>query len=88
MSDVTCPYCKAEQEICHDDGYGYEEDESHEQACTGCDKAFKFTTSILYVYEVECQEGDHDMEPSGDKWPDMYECDKCDFFEKRTNPTE
>ena len=24
-SDVECPYCGAEQEINHDDGYGYDE---------------------------------------------------------------
>ena len=88
MSDVNCPYCKAEQEINHDDGYGYGEDESHEQQCVACNKEFKFTTSILYVYEVECQKDDHDMEPSGGKWPDMYYCTKCDFYEKRAAPTE
>jgi len=33
MSDVTCPYCRDEQEINHDDGYGYEEDKEHEQDC-------------------------------------------------------
>jgi hypothetical protein len=30
-----------------------------------------------------CQDGDHDMEPFGEKWPDMYECTKCDFYERR-----
>ena len=28
MYDVECPYCGAEIEINHDDGYGYEEDET------------------------------------------------------------
>ncbi|TQV71618.1 hypothetical protein FLL45_20935 [Aliikangiella marina] len=83
MSDVKCPYCGEEQEINHDDGYGYEEDERHEQYCVGCNKTFKFTTSITYNYEVFCQKEDHVMEPFGDKWPGMYECEKCDFYEKR-----
>lgn len=83
MSDVTCPYCGAEQEINHDDGYGYEEDRDHEQNCVECNKTFKFTTSISYNYEVQCQDGDHDMEPFGDKWPHMYQCKKCDFYERR-----
>ena len=83
MSDVTCPYCGTEQEINHDDGYGYEEDRSHEQGCTDCCKTFKFTTGISYNYEVECQASDHDMEPSGARWPDMYECKNCDFYEVR-----
>jgi len=32
MSDVECPYCGADVEINHDDGYGYTEDCLHEQA--------------------------------------------------------
>lgn len=83
MSDVTCPYCGTEQEINHDDGYGYEEDGEYEQDCVDCDKAFKFTTSISYHYNVYCQDGDHDMEPFGDKWPHMYQCKKCEFYERR-----
>lgn len=83
MSDVKCPYCGNEQEINHDDGYGYNEDEDYEQHCVSCDKAFKFTTTISFSYSVQCQEGDHDMMPFGDRWPDMYECSKCDFYEKQ-----
>ena len=83
MSDVTCPYCAAEQEINHDDGYGYDERSDHEQECIECGKTFKFKTSISYNYEVYCQNDDHDMEPFGDKWPNMYECSKCDFYERR-----
>tara|TARA_Y100000310_G_C20019265_1_gene506637 strand:+ start:233 stop:496 length:264 start_codon:yes stop_codon:yes gene_type:complete len=83
MSDVICPYCKTEQEINHDDGYGYEESVEHEQNCVNCSKYFKFTTSISFSYEVMCQDGDHDMEPFGDEWPDMYQCKNCDFYERR-----
>ena len=84
MSDVKCPYCEHEQEINHDDGYGYEEDGDYEQHCRKCDKEFKFTTSISFSYEVKCQEGDHDMEAFGEEWPNMYQCTKCDFYERRT----
>ena len=83
MSDVKCPYCGKDQEINHDDGYGYEEDEIHQQQCVSCDKTFKFTTSTSYSYEVECQDVDHDMQPFGDRWPGLYGCEKCDFFERR-----
>ena len=51
--DVNCPYCGYEQDICHDDGYGYEEDGNHSQECAECEKTFGFTTSISYDYEVE-----------------------------------
>jgi hypothetical protein len=33
MSDVKCPYCGTEQEINHDDGYGYDEGKYYEQEC-------------------------------------------------------
>jgi hypothetical protein len=83
MSDVTCPYCGKDQEINHDDGYGYEEDGDYEQECTDCYKSFKFTTSISFSYTVSCQDGDHDFEPFGPKHPGMFQCTKCDFYEKR-----
>lgn len=87
MSDVKCPYCDAEQEINHDDGYGYEEGEEHEQHCYNCEKEFKFTTSISFNYEVMCQDDDHVMQAFGDKWPGMYQCEKCDFCERREEVT-
>lgn len=80
MSDVKCPYCGEEQEINHDDGYGYEEGKDHEQDCS-CGKSFVFTTFISFCYDVECQSGDHVMEPFGDSWPNMCQCEKCDFYE-------
>lgn len=52
MSDVNCPYCGADQEINHDDGYGYEEDSIHQQECVECDKTFTYTTSISFSYDV------------------------------------
>jgi hypothetical protein len=87
MSDVTCPYCEAEQEINHDDGYGYEEGEKHEQECFTCEREVNFTTSISFNYDVFCKDGDHVMEPFGDKWPLMYECENCNFFERRKDET-
>ncbi len=87
MTDVTCPYCKEDQEIDHDDGYGYDEDGDHEQDCS-CGKTFKFTTTISYNYEVECQEGEHKMEPFGEKWPDMFQCANCDFYERKESDND
>jgi hypothetical protein len=80
MSDVKCPYCGNEQEINHDDGYGYEEDRDYEQQCDSCDADFHFTTSISYHYDVYCQEGGHDMEPLGYSQPGMIQCTKCDYY--------
>ncbi|GAB0154398.1 hypothetical protein MnBA_37980 [Marinobacterium sp. BA1] len=88
MSDVKCPSCQADQNINHDDGYGYDEDSDHKQVCNKCGYEFKFTTSIIYSYSVHCQEGDHDMQPFGIKWPGMFQCSKCDFFERREENLE
>lgn len=53
MSDTNCPYCDAEVEINHDDGYGYEEDRPHEQYCGNCDKNFVYHTHISFDYHAQ-----------------------------------
>ena len=82
MSDVSCPYCKHEQEINHDDGYGYEDGEEFEQECTNCDEPFKFTTDISFSYSVYC-DGDHEMAHCGVQHLKIWNCKKCDFCEVR-----
>ncbi len=66
MHDVNCPYCDAEIEINHDDGYGYEENEAHEQECGKCVKVFIYETSISFhydVYKADCKnDGEHKWE--------------------------
>ena len=63
---VYCPYCDEEQDIDHDDGYGYEEDVICEQDCSKCGKTFVFTTSIMYHHEAfkcPCKNGgEHKLE--------------------------
>lgn len=60
MKDVECPYCGHEIEVCHDDGFGYEEDTLHEYQCPKCEKYFVFTTSISIhhtSYPADCLNG-------------------------------
>lgn len=68
MSDVDCPYCGKGQEICHDDGFGYEEDVAHEDQCYYCEKYFTFQTSIIFYYsasKADCLNGaEHKYEPT------------------------
>ena len=80
MSDIDCPYCKASQEINHDDGYGYEDGVEFEQACVSCDKEFIFTTEIDYIYNAYCQKSDHDLYQHSEIHgrPLMF-CHKCEF---------
>lgn len=60
MYDDNCPYCGKDVEICHDDGYGYDESEYYEQECPYCGKTFVYTTSIHFSHYLEqapCKNG-------------------------------
>ena len=93
MSDVNCPYCDAEIEINHDDGYGYAEDVAHQQECGKCGKTFVYNTSISFYYEAEkadCLNGQpHDYQPTH-TCPKEYtrmRCSMCDN-ERAMTPEE
>ena len=84
MSDIECPYCGAAEEICHEDGYGYEEDRMHEQECGHCGKTFVFTTCISFDYDVSCADclngGEHTWESVchvPKLYPDWKRCRDC-----------
>lgn len=63
--DLECPYCGAWLDICHDDGFGYDENVNHQMECNKCDKSFIFQTSISFHYEpyqADClNDGNHDF---------------------------
>ena len=89
MNDINCPYCNGEIENCHDDGFGYEEDELHEQQCHHCDKYFVFMTAIIFdytAYKADCLNGsDHKLEPvthNPKVYPDWKRCSDCGYEEK------
>ena len=89
MSDVDCPYCGEPQEINHDDGYGYSEDEIYEQECSNCEKTFAYTTSISFYYEAtkaDCLNGgEHDLRPVihyPRYWSNWVRCSMCGHEEK------
>jgi len=90
MSDVKCPYCGEEQEINHDDGYGYTEDETFEQECVECEKTFVFTTSISFHYEAakaDCLNGaEHKYKPTH-TYPKKYTRMRCVDCGHERNPT-
>jgi hypothetical protein len=52
VSYDLCPYCDAEVEINHDDGYGYEEGDIHQQECGNCGKNFIYLTTIRINHEL------------------------------------
>ena len=83
--DIECPYCEMDQEINHDDGYGYDEDETYNQECPYCEKIFTFTTSIVLYYDAlkaPCLNGgEHKWVPvrstARDIWPYWKRCAYC-----------
>ena len=91
MHDIECPYCGKEQEINHDDGYGYCEDEVYQQHCSDCDRYFVYTTSVSYSYEAnkaDClNDGKHDWKPSH-SYPKCATKMVCSMCDERREPTE
>ena len=84
MSDVNCPYCGYDVEINHDDGYGIEEDTTHQQTCGVCDKVFVFHTELTLSYETAkaacLNGGEHKMvrvRHLPRYWPDWVRCKYC-----------
>jgi len=51
--DINCPYCDAELEVNHDDGFGYNENVKHQMECDECGKNFVFETVISFSYYPE-----------------------------------
>jgi uncharacterized protein with PIN domain len=91
MKDTNCPYCNTEIDINHDDGYGYDENKTHQQYCGKCDKNFIYGTSISFYYEVskaDClNDGNHDFKPTK-TFPEFMkemECTMCRTTRKPTN---
>ena len=90
MGDMQCPYCGADQEVCHDDGAGYSEDERHEHTCSVCDKTFVFTTCISFSYtprKADCLNGTpHDLVLSNTQ-PRQYSKMRCKHCDYERGPT-
>jgi hypothetical protein len=93
FNNDKCPYCGADIEINHDDGYGTYEDVTYQQECSKCGKIFVFTTSIVLYYRLKkapcLNGGEH-------KWKDIncgnehfvYRriCEYCGEFRQKVNP--
>lgn len=80
--DVFCPYCDAEQEINHDDCFGYEEDMKHGMQCSECGKSFVFTTSISIDYHAEkadCLNGEKHEYKLTNTFPGEFSKMRCEY---------
>lgn len=90
MSDMQCPYCGADQEVCHDDGHGYAEGVKWEHTCSACEKTFVFETSIVMYYyaaKADCLNGDDHAYKATSTFPvsaTQMECIHCGHRRKPT----
>lgn len=88
MNDTNCPYCGAEVEINHDDGYGMDENEIHQQECWKCEKTFTYTISISidhYPEKADCLNGEaHQLELTATYPPEFarMRCKDCGHEEQ------
>jgi hypothetical protein len=89
--DIECPCCEKELDICHDDGFGYEEGVKHQMECDGCGKHFVFETSISFYYEPEkadcLNDGNHNYKPTSTH-PDVFSkmgCTMCGDVREMTD---
>lgn len=94
MNDIKCPYCNKDLEINHDDGYGYDENLTHQQQCGFCNKTFTYTTQISFDYDAQkadCLNGDaeHQWKPTvtHPKFLTNMRCSVCDE-EREPTPKE
>lgn len=90
MSDMNCPYCEADQEVCHDDGAGYTEDEAHQHTCSECDKTFVFSTRISFDFtpsKADCLNGAPHVLTMTSTYPRQYSRMRCAACAYEHHPT-
>lgn len=89
--DFRWPYCHEEIDICHDDGFGYDEGVLHEIDCDSCGKSFVFQTEISFHFEpkkADClNDGNHEYK-SSTTFPIEYTEMECIMCDKRRKPTD
>lgn len=90
MGDMECPYCGEWQDVCHDDGHGYDEGKRHGHQCSACDNFFVFETEISFSYtpyKADCLNGtEHEWEPTHTT-PRKYTQMECSCCWQRRMPT-
>jgi len=89
--DLECPYCGTEQDVCHDDGFGYAEDVKHQMTCNNCDKHFVFTTSKYFRYypsSADCLNGEKHIWKPTITFPKEYTRMLCTLCGEDRKPTD
>lgn len=91
MNDLECPYCEEKLDVCHDDGFGYEEDVAHQMQCSNCEKNFIFYTSVSFYYDscgAPCLNGEaHKYKPTT-TIPKAYTRMRCEWCDEERALTD
>lgn len=74
MSDVKCPFCGEEFDICDTPA-----DESllHQYQCPKCNKTLMLQCSISVDWHAYCKDGEHDIEVKSHGSVIWDECKRC-----------
>lgn len=89
--DLECPYCGVWNEVCHDDGQGYEENIEHEMSCSFCEKSFVFYTEIIYSYtpqKADCLNGEEHVYVPTTTFPIEFTKMRCLMCGGERKPTK
>ena len=91
MKDFECPYCGEEIEICHDDGFGYEEGVKHKIECDYCHKNFVFETIITFDFipeQADCLNGSYHKWKQSHTYPSKFTRMECEVCGEYRTPTK
>ena len=87
MSDVTCPYCKEDFEVNHDDGAHYKDGESEQDYCPNCGKIVLIYSSCIWSHEAQQADCLNDSPHPFSEWSTLWKGEKNDnlgkFYERR-----
>ena len=89
--DLDCPYCGRGQNVNHDDGQGYAEDEIHQMSCEYCDKYFVYTTYISFNYtpaKADCLNGKKHKWKAQCCYPKIHTKMECEMCGETRMPTD
>lgn len=90
MGEAECPYCHEQVEICHDDGYGMDENILYNQQCSNCEMTFTFRTCIsvdYYPEQAPCLNGEEHSYRAVLTYPKEMTQMMCRSCGDRRNPT-
>lgn len=86
-TEVTCPYCGEDFDVCTDDGAHYKDGESEPEECPHCEKTVLIASSCSWYREAEKADCLNDAEHPWSEWTTHWVAEKGEnegkFYERR-----